>query len=71
MSLGGTLYGLPYCDVSSVLIYRRDLFDRYGIPVPQTMDESSPRPRWPSRQPMRADGNEDFYGITLRGASAA
>ncbi|NLF75688.1 MAG: sugar ABC transporter substrate-binding protein [Chloroflexi bacterium] len=67
VSLGGTLYGLPYCDVSSVLIYRRDLFDRYGIPVPQTMDALT-QAALAIQTAVRADGVEDFYGITLRGA---
>src|ERR1700704_2850355 len=38
VSDGGHIWGLPYCDVSNVLIYRADLFDRYGIAVPQTLE---------------------------------
>ena len=72
VSLQGALYGIPYCDVSSVLIYRRDLFERYGLPVPQTMDALT----WAAlaiQDAVRADPAaphvaEDFYGITLRGA---
>ena len=30
----GRIWGLPYCDVSNVLIYRADLFEKYGIAVP-------------------------------------
>lgn len=72
VSLKGTLYGLPYCDVSSVLIYRRDLFERYGIGVPQTMDELT-QAALAVQAAVRADRDAphvapDFYGITLRGA---
>jgi ABC-type glycerol-3-phosphate transport system substrate-binding protein len=63
----GSVYGLPYCDVSSVLIYRADLFDRYGIAVPTTMDELRDA-AIAIQAAVRADGQEDFYGITLRGA---
>ena len=63
----GSIYGLPYCDVSSVLIYRADLFERYGIAVPTTMDELT-EAALAIQAAVRADGQEDFYGITLRGA---
>lgn len=67
VSQGGRLYGIPYCDVSSVLIYRADLFDKYAVPVPQTMDELTGA-ALAVQQAVRRDGREDFYGITLRGA---
>jgi ABC-type glycerol-3-phosphate transport system substrate-binding protein len=63
----GQILGLPYCDVSSVLIYRADLFDKYGIAVPQTLDELTAA-ALEVQEAVRADGTEDFYGITLRGA---
>ncbi|MDX6441488.1 MAG: polyol transport system substrate-binding protein [Gaiellaceae bacterium] len=63
----GKVYGLPYCDVSSVLIYRADLFERYGVTVPATMDELAAS-ALAVQAAVRADGQEDFYGITLRGA---
>jgi len=67
VSLRRALYGLPYCDVSSVLIYRADLFERYGIPVPQTMEQLT-EAALAVQAAARADGHADFYGITLRGA---
>ncbi len=63
----GRLYGIPYADVSNVLIYRADLFTRYGLPVPQTMDELT-QTALAVQEAVRADGTKDFYGITLRGA---
>ncbi len=63
----GKLYGLPYCDVSNVLIYRADLFEKHGVAVPTTMDELTAA-SLAIQAAVRADGHEDFYGITLRGA---
>ncbi len=67
VSLRGALYGLPYCDVSSVLIYRADLFKRYGIAVPQTMEQLT-EAALAVQAAARADGHDDFYGVVLRGA---
>ena len=63
----GKLYGLPYCDVSNVLIYRADLFEQHGVAVPTTMDELTAA-SLAIQAAVRADGHDDFYGITLRGA---
>ena len=67
VSHNGHLYGLPYAAVADVLIYRRDLFERYGIAVPQTMEELT-RAAVAVQQAVRDDGVTEFYGITLRGA---
>ena len=71
VSLKGKQYGIPYCDVSSILIYRRDLFERYGIAVPDTMAALT-EAAFAVQAAVRADKDapnvaEDFYGITLRG----
>jgi ABC-type glycerol-3-phosphate transport system substrate-binding protein len=63
----GSVYGLPYCDVSNVLIYRADLFEKHGVAVPQTMDELTAA-ALAIQTAVRADGTDDFYGITMRGA---
>jgi ABC-type glycerol-3-phosphate transport system substrate-binding protein len=67
VSLHGNQYGIPYCDVSNVLIYRRDLFERYNIPLPHTLSDLT-ESALAVQTAVRADGNTDFYGITLRGA---
>ncbi len=36
---GAKLYGLPYGSETSVLAYRRDIFEQHGFKVPQTYDE--------------------------------
>jgi ABC-type glycerol-3-phosphate transport system substrate-binding protein len=63
----GQIWGLPYCFVSNVLIYRADLFEKHGIEVPQTLDELTAA-ALAVQEGERADGNEDFYGIAIRGA---
>jgi ABC-type glycerol-3-phosphate transport system substrate-binding protein len=63
----GRIWGLPYCFVSNVLIYRADLFERYGIAVPQTLDELT-EAAVSIQEAVRADGTDDFYGMAIRGA---
>jgi sorbitol/mannitol transport system substrate-binding protein len=63
----GQIWGLPYCFVSNVLIYRADLFEKHSIAVPQTLDELTAA-AVAVQEAERADGNEDFYGIAIRGA---
>lgn len=67
VSDGGHVWGLPYCDVSNVLIYRADLFEKYGIAVPETLDELTVA-AVAVQDAVRADGTDDFYGIAIRGA---
>jgi ABC-type glycerol-3-phosphate transport system substrate-binding protein len=63
----GRIWGLPYCYVSNVLIYRADLFDRFGIAVPETLDELT-EASVSVQEAVRAEGNTDFYGMAIRGA---
>ncbi len=63
----GRIWGLPYCFVSNVLIYRADLFDRHGIAVPETLDELTAA-AVAVQEAERGDGHDDFYGIAIRGA---
>jgi sorbitol/mannitol transport system substrate-binding protein len=67
LSDGGRLWGLPYCYVSNVLIYRADLFERFDIAVPQTLDELT-EAALVVQDAVREDGTSDFYGIAIRGA---
>ena len=51
-----------------MLLYRRDLLERYGLPVPQSWDELKEvgRPAAGSRAPGR---RAEFYGFATRGAA--
>ena len=49
-----------------MLIYRADLFEKYGIAVPETLDELTAA-AVAVQEAVRADGTDDFYGITIRG----
>ena len=61
VSDGGRLWGLPYCHVSNVLIYRADLFEQHGIAVPQTLDELT-------EAAVAVQEAAGVHGIALRGA---
>ena len=63
----GRLWGLPYCHVSNVLIYRADLFEQHRVAVPETLDELTAA-AIAIQQAVRGAGTADFYGIALRGA---
>src|SRR3989440_7723640 len=67
LSDAGRIWGVPYCFVSNVLIYRADLFEQHGIEVPQTLEELRSA-AVAVQEAVRADGDDDFYGITIRGA---
>jgi sorbitol/mannitol transport system substrate-binding protein len=63
LSYDGTLYALPFYAESSMMFYRRDLFEEAGIEVPE-------QPSW---QDVRGwaeqlhDPGSELYGICLRG----
>ena len=63
LSNDGTLYALPFYGESSMLYYRRDLFDQAGIKVPEspTYEQVS---QWAEKVHNPANG---VYGMCLRG----
>lgn len=67
LSDGGQIWGLPYCFVSNVLIYRADLLEKHRVAVPQTLDELTAA-AVAVQDAERGEGREDFYGIAIRGA---
>jgi len=60
--------GLPCVNVSGALLYRRDLFEQYGLHIPQTWDELMSVAS-ELQSAVRSDGRSDFYGFETRGAS--
>jgi sorbitol/mannitol transport system substrate-binding protein len=67
LSDGGRIWGLPYCFVSNVLIYRADLFAKHGVAVPQTLDELTAA-AVTVQEAERDSGASHLHGIAVRGA---
>ncbi len=59
---GSTLYGLPFGAETSVLAYRKDVFDKFGLDVPETYDDVREIARF------FAEDVPQMYGLTMRGA---
>ena len=58
----GKLYGLPLFGESSFLMYRKDLFEQYGIAVPETFDAIEA-----AAKTVKDKSNGEIVGITMRG----
>lgn len=61
-TIDGKLYGLPVFGESSFLMYRKDLFEEYGIKVPTTFDEIEL-----AAKTIEEKSNGEVVGITMRG----
>jgi len=66
VSFDGKLYGIPWRSAPNIMLYRKDLLQKYNVKVPQTMDELMSA-AITIRQGLVKDGEKDVYGITLRG----
>ncbi len=64
--VNGVVYAIPYVAMSNVLIYRRDILDRYDLPVPRTWEELR-HVALAAQLALRQDGIEDVAGFTSRG----
>lgn len=62
----GVLYGLPYYSFGPGLMYRRDIFRRYGLVPPRTTDELESVLR--TLKDNFKKENIDMYPVTMRGA---
>jgi multiple sugar transport system substrate-binding protein len=62
----GSLYGIPYANMHNVLGYRRDLLDRFGVGVPESMEELVDAALTVQSR-LRAAGDETTYGFVSRG----
>jgi ABC-type glycerol-3-phosphate transport system substrate-binding protein len=60
------VYAIPYVAMSNVLIYRRDILERYDLAVPTTWDQLRETAA-AAQSVLRRDGNDDVYGFTSRG----
>lgn len=59
----GKLYGLPVYGESTFLMYRKDLFEEYGIAVPTSFADIEDAART-----IKEKSNGEITGITMRGA---
>ena len=67
VTLDGQVIGLPCVNVSSMLLYRRDLLDRYDLPVPASWDELK-QVGSVLQDAVRRDTGRDFWAYQTRGA---
>lgn len=59
----GKLYGLPVFGESTLLMYRKDLFEEYGIAVPTSFSDIEA-----AAKTIEEKSNGEITGITMRGA---
>ena len=63
LSVDGKLYAAPFYGESSMIMYRKDLFEKAGMPMPE-------KPTWDFIKQVAAkitDKEHEIYGICLRG----
>lgn len=64
----GKLWALPYYSFGAGVIYRKDLFDKYGIgEFPKTTEELE-KALQTIKDGLAKDGNTTTYALTMRGA---
>ncbi|MDF2373598.1 MAG: extracellular solute-binding protein [Rhizobiaceae bacterium] len=67
-TVNGQLWGLPYYSFGSGVVYRKDIFDKYGITeFPKTTAELEVVLQT-IKDGLAADGITDVYPLTMRGA---
>ncbi|MCP4385112.1 MAG: extracellular solute-binding protein [Hyphomicrobiales bacterium] len=69
VTFDGAVSGLPCINVSNLLLYRRDLLDRYSLPVPQSWAEVKSIGLELQAAVRRDNGDDEFYAFASRGAS--
>jgi len=67
LTLDGAVVGLPCCNVTNLLLYRRDLLEKYALPVPQSWEELKDVGQR-LQTAVRRDGAAEFYAFATRGA---
>ncbi|UCF91718.1 MAG: sugar ABC transporter substrate-binding protein [Desulfobacterales bacterium] len=61
--VSAALYGIPFGSETSILAYRKDIFDKYGLKAPETYDDMLQAAR------VIKEKESGMYGVTSRGAS--
>ena len=67
-TVGGRLVALPFFTDAPALYYRKDLIEKYNLPIPQTWDDLT-RIASIIQIGERNAGNSDFYGFVFQGAA--
>ncbi len=70
MTIEGKLVGPPIQVENAALMYRKDVFSKYGVKVPTTLEELEAAAKALNGKAMTDDGQPGF-GITMRGKRAA
>lgn len=68
-TVGGTLYALPYYSFGGGVIYRKDIFEKYGITEFPTTTEGVEEALKTIKAGLERDGITDVYPLTMRGAA--
>ena len=66
--VNGQLWALPYYSFGAGVIYRQDIFERYGITAFPTTTEELEQVLQTIKDGLAADGITDVYPLTMRGA---
>lgn len=61
--LGSKLYAVPFGAETSIMAYRKDLFEKYGLTVPETYEELA------KASSVFGTNEPGVYGLTMRAAS--
>jgi multiple sugar transport system substrate-binding protein len=64
-TVGGKLIGMPLYSELQVLAYRKDLLQKAGLPVPETLDQLEAAAK------RLTDKQQNQYGVCMRGKGAA
>lgn len=67
-TVDGKLWALPYYSFGSGVVYRKDIFDKYGITEFPKTTEGLEDALQKIKEGLAADGITDMYPLTMRGA---
>ena len=67
--IDGKLIAVPFSPQTHLLYYRKDLFQKYGVKAPETLEEME-RAAKRVREAALADGQKELYGVVFRGKKA-
>jgi trehalose/maltose transport system substrate-binding protein len=65
-TVGGKLVAMPWFTDAGVLYYRKDLLEKYQVPVPSTWEDFTVEAK-KIQDGERAAGNEKFWGFVFQG----